>query len=134
MVDFEPGMMTSRVFGRDRLARLDEVHGDARFQPQRIEIIEIGDAGQAQNRNHDSAPEWLASVSSKRHCIFGGEVPRLGEMRHDAEAGRAGAGFEKAPSFRKEFRIAVELVDQEAFQLARGRPAAGCRRCRRSRR
>ena len=99
---------------RDRLSGLNEVHGNTGFKTQRIEIVEIGDAAQAQNRNSDctgmACERFLQS-----HRIFGGEVSGGGEMRHDAEAGSSRARFEKAPAFRKQFRIAMELVDQEAF-------------------
>ncbi len=39
------------ALGGDDLARIDEGDGDTRFVTQRVEIIEIGDARQAKNRN-----------------------------------------------------------------------------------
>ena len=68
---------------RDRLARLDDDQRDARLQPQRVEIIEVGDAGK--RRHRDDERRARLPVAGEAEHVLGRQRPRLLEPGHDAE-------------------------------------------------
>ncbi len=74
----------------DRPAGRDELEADAGLEPERIEVVEIGDARQAR---HDDAERARAAPARglEREHVLGREAVRIGKERHRAEAGDAGA-------------------------------------------
>ena len=86
-VDLVPGMMT-RSASAGTARRAGRIDGDAGLEPQRIEIVEIGDARQAQARRSEAAAlvagrscssASASSAGSRRAAAKCGTTPRQGQ-------------------------------------------------------
>ncbi len=98
------------VGGRQGAAGLGKRHRDAGLEPERIEIVEIGDARQA--RHDDPVLALRASRRLEREDILGGQLAGIGEPRDRAEARHTGAFGNELLAGVKQLRIALELVHQ----------------------
>ncbi len=104
-----------RVAG-DRLARPHEHQVDPRLQPQRIEVVEVGDA---RIGKHDDLHAAAASRGRQAERVLSGQAMRLGEERQQAERRPARAPLDVLHAVGKERGIATKAVDDEAHDHRR---------------
>ena len=94
----------------ERTAGPDDVDADAGLRPQRIEIVEIGDARQARHGNAETAGPPVGSLQRQR--VFGGQARCPRQVRHRPEAANASARLDEPETVGEQRRVPLEPVDQ----------------------
>ena len=114
MVDFDPGRMTSAASPGNRLAGPHEDEIDVGLQPERIEIVEIGDARIGQHRDPRAAVGAGGCPTRKPQRVFRRQSVRGLEERHQAQRTPAGVTGDRLHAVVEQRGIAAEAVDDEA--------------------
>src|SRR5207248_4949356 len=114
------GQDYQRGIARQGLGRPDQYELYAGFGTQRIEIVEIGDAGEQRRGDLDAAPltrrasPWPALAAhaweGQGHTVLGGEQCGVGEIRHDTKTREAGTLADRRDAAVEQARVAAELV------------------------
>ena len=138
MVAFDPGSITRSASPGSARPTGTKADRDIGLGRQRIEVVEVGDPGQAGDGDADAAGlrRSGSSLSSTTASSAGRRRARL-EPGHDAECGQSGMLLDDREPVIEQAHVAAKLVDDitlEPCPLVRleGRPR--CRRDLRSRR
>ena len=99
------------VGGRQRAAGFDDFQAYAGGEPQRVEIVEIGNARQARHGNGEG-PLPACWRRLQREHVLGRELAGIGIDRDRAETGDAGVIGDEDAAVLEESRIALKLVHQ----------------------
>jgi hypothetical protein len=102
---------------RQWFARPHQKQLDRGLQPQRVEIVEIGDVGEGRHRDLDPIV-WRcgidACISPQCQRVFGRQPACFIEVRNNAKAGPLGALANRRHPAIEQAPIATELVDDVA--------------------
>ena len=129
--DDQPGV------ARHRLVRADEDEIDAGIEPQRIEVVEVGDAGIDEDGDANAAIAACRLLVLQDHRVLGRQTMCRLEERHQAQRAPPGALAHRLHAVVEQRGIAAEAVDDEAHdhrRHRRHRSRSWCRPGLRSRR
>ena len=119
MVDLVPGMMTTSAWAGTAAPGWTNSTVIADSSHQGIEIIEIGDAPQAQDGDPDRAVIGRRPHAVEHQAVLGRQPAGVAPMRNDAEAWYAGALLEEFSPGVEQCRVAMEIVDQRGADQRR---------------
>ena len=99
-----------------RVTGLDDHHVDVGFGGQRVEVVEIGDAGQTRHGDFDrAAGGWPTAFVIQGQGVLLGKKPGRRKERHDAETIKPRLLTDDGDAVVKKRRIAAEFVDDVAL-------------------